>query len=107
MRGRTANQSKPNFLYRLRPPAFSSDSSAWIIEPVWLGLIAGLFVQKVSYIIAIGAVGFAILAIVTLRSTGLKRTALVTIASTLLTYTVGYLVSFVLVRFFVSKSAGG
>ena len=65
---------------------------------LWLGLIAGLFVHSVSYIIAIGALAFAILAIARLRSAASKRAASVTIVSTLFTYGAGYVVSVVLVR---------
>jgi hypothetical protein len=65
---------------------------------LWLGLIAGLFVHSVSYIIGIGALAFAILAITRLRSAASKRAASVTIVSTLFTYGAGYVVSVVLVR---------
>ena len=73
---------------------------------VWLGLIAGLFIRSVSYIICIGVLAFAILAITTLRSATSKRAASLTIAWTSITYSAGYAASVVLARWVVTGLAG-
>src|ERR1700676_1526851 len=68
------------------------------LSNLWLGAIAGAFIQSVSQIVALGASAFAVLAIVTLRSAASKRVASLTIASTLITYAAGYMLVVVLVR---------
>ena len=73
---------------------------------VWLGLIAGLFIRSVSYIVGVGVIAFAILAITTLRSAASKRAASVTIAWTSMTYSAGYVVSVVLARWVVTGLTG-
>jgi hypothetical protein len=73
---------------------------------LWLGLIAGLFIHSVSYIIAIGVFGFSILAIITFRSATSKRVASLTIAWTLITYPTTYVVSVLLTRWVVSGLPG-
>jgi hypothetical protein len=66
---------------------------------LWLGVIAGLFVHSVGYLIAIGALAFTVLAIATVRSAGPGRTAFIKMISALPTYAVGYAVAVVLARF--------
>jgi hypothetical protein len=73
---------------------------------VWLGLMAGLFIRSVSYIVGVGVLGFAIVAITAFRSAASKRAASVTITWTSITYSAGYVVSMVLARWFVSGSTG-
>jgi hypothetical protein len=68
------------------------------LSNLWLGAIAGAFIHSLGHIVALGAVAFAILAIITLRSAASKRVASLTIASTLITYAAGYLFAVVLVR---------
>jgi hypothetical protein len=72
----------------------------------WLGILAGAFIHSLTQIIAIGAIAFVILAIITLRSAASKRVASLAIASTLFTYAAGYLVSVVLVRSILSGFTG-
>jgi hypothetical protein len=73
---------------------------------VWLGLIAGLFIRSVSYIVGVGVLGFAIVALTTFRSAASKRAASVTIAWTSMTYSAGYVVSVVLARWVVTGLTG-
>ena len=73
---------------------------------VWLGLIAGLFIRSVSYIVGVGVLGFAIVALTTFRSAAPKRAASVTIAWTSMTYSAGYVVSVVLARWVVTGLTG-
>jgi hypothetical protein len=73
---------------------------------VWLGLIAGLFIRRLSYIIGVGVIAFAIPAITTLRSAASKRAASLTIALTSITYSAGYVASVLLARWVVSGLIG-
>jgi len=76
------------------------------LSNLWLGAIAGAFIQNVSHIIALGAVAFAILAAITLRSAVSKRVASLKIAFSLITYGAGYVVAVVLVRSMLSAFTG-
>jgi hypothetical protein len=76
------------------------------LSNLWLGLVAGLFVRSMNYIIGIGVLAFALLAITTLRSAASKRAAFLTIAWTSITYSAGYVVSVVLARWVVSGVTG-
>jgi len=76
------------------------------LSNLWLGAIAGAFIHSLSQIVALGAIAFAILAIITLRSAASKRVASLAIASTLITYAAGYLVAVVLVRSVLSEFTG-
>jgi hypothetical protein len=87
---------------RLRiPMAFVLGSSN-----LWLGALAGLFIHRVSYLIAIGMIAFLVLAVATVRSASSTRTALLKIFSSLPIYGAGYAVAVVLVRFFATGLAG-
>src|ERR1700678_2204272 len=87
---------------RLRiPMAFVLGSSN-----LWLGAVAGLFIHRVSYLIAIGMIAFLVLAIATVRSANSIRAALLKIISSLPIYGAGYAVAVVLVRFLASDLAG-
>ncbi len=66
---------------------------------LWLGIIAGLFVHRVGYVIAIGAVAFVVLAMARVHSAASRRTAFLNIISTLPIYAAGYAVAVVFVRF--------
>jgi hypothetical protein len=66
---------------------------------LWLGVIAGLFIRRVDYLVGIGTVAFIVLAIATVRSAASSRTAFLRIISTLPIYAAGYAVAVVLVRF--------
>jgi hypothetical protein len=66
---------------------------------LWLGVIAGLFVSGVGYLIAIGAIAFIVLATARLQSAASRRTAFLSIISTLPIYAAGYVVAVVFVRF--------
>lgn len=76
------------------------------LSSLWLGAIAGAYIQSVSQIVALGASAFAVVAVITLRSAASKRVASLTIASTLITYAVGYMVVVVLVRSALSRFIG-
>ena len=76
------------------------------LSNLWLGAMAGAFIHSLGQIIALGALAFAILAILTLRSAASKRVAFLTVASTLITYAAGYLVTVVLVRSALRGLAG-
>jgi hypothetical protein len=76
------------------------------LSNLWLGAIAGAFIHSLGQIIALGALAFAILAVLTLRSAASKRLASLTVASTLITYAAGYLVTVVLVRSVLRGPAG-
>lgn len=65
----------------------------------WLGIIAGFFVHRVGYLIAIGAVAFTVLAMAMVHFAESRRTALLNIISTLPIYAAGYAVAVVCVRF--------
>ncbi len=69
------------------------------LSNLWLGIIAGLFVHRVAYLIAIGAVAFMVLAAARLHSAASRRTAFLNIVSTLPIYAGGYAVTVVFVRF--------
>jgi hypothetical protein len=69
------------------------------LSNLWLGIIAGLFVHRVGYLIAIGAVAFIVLAMARVHSAASRRTAFLTIISTLPIYAAGYAVAVVFVRF--------
>ena len=73
---------------------------------LWLGLVAGLFIRSVNYIIGVGVIAFAILAITTLRSAASKRAASLAIALTSITYSAGYVASVLLARWVVSGLTG-
>jgi hypothetical protein len=73
---------------------------------VWLGVIAGLFIRNVSYVVGLGVFGFSILAIATLRSATSKRVAALTLAWTSITYSAGYAVVVLLTRWVVSGLTG-
>jgi hypothetical protein len=73
---------------------------------LWLGAMAGAFLHSVSQIAALGAFGFAVLAVITVRSAASKRVASLTIASTLITYAAGYLLVVLLVRLAFSSFTG-
>jgi hypothetical protein len=73
---------------------------------LWLGIIAGLFVHSVGYLVAIGALAFTLLAIATARSTGPGRTAFVRILSTFPTYAAGYAVAVVFAHYVFGRISG-
>jgi hypothetical protein len=73
---------------------------------LWLGLIAGLFIRSVSYIIGVGVLGFTIFAITTFRSAASERAASLTISLTSITYSAGYVASVVFARWVVSGLTG-
>jgi hypothetical protein len=75
------------------------------LSNLWLGAIAGAFIHNVNHIIALGAVAFAIVASVTLRSAPQKGVASLRIG-TLIRYGAGYVVAVVLVRSMFSAVAG-
>jgi hypothetical protein len=64
----------------------------------WLGIPAAIFLHELRYLIAVGLLGFCILAIVTVTAAASKRTALLHILTTIPTYTAGYAVSVIMVR---------
>lgn len=76
------------------------------LSNLWLGGIAGVFLHSVAQITALGVFGFAILAIITLRSAASKRAASVSIALTLFSYAAGYLVVVLIVRSSLSSLPG-
>jgi hypothetical protein len=68
------------------------------LSNLWLGAIAGALIHSWTYIIAVGAFAFAILAVIRLRVAPSKRVALISVASALVSYAAGYFVVVVLVR---------
>lgn len=70
---------------------------------LWLGVIAGLFIHRVGYLIGVGTVAFVVLSIVTVRSAASGRAAFLRIISTLPIYAAGYTVAVVLVRFAAAR----
>jgi hypothetical protein len=66
---------------------------------LWLGVIAGLFIHGVVYLIGVGTVAFVVLSIATVRSAASGRAAFLRIIATLPLYAAGYAVAVVLVRF--------
>jgi hypothetical protein len=70
---------------------------------LWLGVIAGLLVRSVGYLIGIGTVAFLVLAIATVLTAASKRTAFLRVISTLPIYAAGYVMAVVLVRFVAGR----
>ena len=68
------------------------------LSNLWLGVLVGAFIPRLSYVIVLGIAGFAILSIVTMRSASSQRVAALNIVSSLVTWTAGYLIAIVLVR---------
>jgi hypothetical protein len=66
---------------------------------LWLGVIAGLLIRSVGYLIGIGTVASLVLAIATVRTAAFKRTAFLRVISTLPIYAAGYAMAVVLARF--------
>jgi hypothetical protein len=70
---------------------------------LWLGIIAGLLISRLSYIVAIGAVGFMGFAIAGWRSTASSRTAFVTALSSFPIYSATYAFAVVIARFVLKR----
>jgi hypothetical protein len=70
---------------------------------LWLGIIAGLFVHKLDYLVAIATVAFTVLALARVHSAVSRRTAFLNIISTLPSYAAGYAVAVVFVRFIARR----
>ena len=66
---------------------------------LWLGAVAGALVRNNSIVIAIGIVGYAVLAIPTMLLNTSKRTALIQIVSSISTYAAGYTSVFFVTRY--------
>jgi hypothetical protein len=65
---------------------------------LWLGIIAGLFVHRLGYLVAIGTVAFTVLAVAGVYSAASRRTGFLNVISTLPSYAAGYAVAVVFVR---------
>lgn len=76
------------------------------LSGVWLGVLAGIFIHSLAEIIAVGAIAFAIRALIEMRFAFSKRVSFVTIASMLFTYTANYSAVIVLVRALLAESRG-
>jgi hypothetical protein len=66
---------------------------------LWLGVIAGLLIHSVGYLIGVGTVAFLVLAVATVRSAASGKRAFLKVTSTLPIYAIGYALAVVLVRF--------
>jgi hypothetical protein len=66
---------------------------------LWLGTIAGFFIHRVAYLIALGTAALMVLTIAAVRSSASKRAALVKLVSVLPIYAGGYAFAVVLARF--------
>jgi hypothetical protein len=70
---------------------------------LWLGVIAGLFIHEVAYLVGIGMVAFALIAIARVQSTASNRSAFLQIVSMFPIYAAGYAFAVVLARFAVQR----
>ena len=70
---------------------------------LWLGALAGFFVQDIWTVSALGTAAFTILAVATICSSPSKRTALLKLIATLPSYAGGYAVAVVCCRRFAGK----
>ena len=70
---------------------------------LWLGAIAGLFFHEVAYLVGIGTVAFAFIAVARLHSAASHRAALLKLVSMLPIYAAGYALAVVLARVVVQR----
>lgn len=80
------------------PVAILIGTSSW-----WLGALAGTFVHSGGYAITIGLLGYAVIAVFTMRSMPSKRAALIQVATLIPSYAGGYAVAALIVRHLVHR----
>lgn len=73
------------------------------LSPLWLGAIDGMFISRLSFIVGVGLLGFAALAIAGARSNNPTRARFLKVLSSLPTYAAGYAFAVVIVRFAFKK----